>query len=922
MRSFPHDDPPVFSPRLPRSFFVKLIVLIVILFLGFQAISVYVDSLWFSSLGFESVYWYQLKAQSSAFVAFFAASFFILWLMFSLVVPSSRGVRRPLMEFNGRPVFLPGLETVRNLIRPAAAVIGLLIGIAFSSEWMTLARYLNRVDLGGPPDPIFARPLAFYLFTIPALEVIGGWLLALAVVVMIAAMLLAVADATAKFRGVSISLAFLLAVIALQTFISRYNLLTEDHTLFSGINYVGDKILAPGLLLTAVALIVGSVIALVNISVGRISNLIVAIGIPAATYVVAGVIVPTYVTNFVVRPNELVRETPYIRNNIQFTRRAFDLDRVEDVPFEPRLTNATFDPSAHQTTLDNIRLWDWRALQDTLRQIQEIRTYYDFPDVDVDRYTIGGKQTAVMLAARELSLSKLPSGSQNWVNERLIYTHGFGVTMNPVSQFTPEGLPKFILSNMPVESTSSDIQVKRPEIYFGELTDWPVYVKTRQKEFNYPEGDANNYTTYSGSGGIRMGSFFRRLLLASQISGDITKVPFSDDITADSVLLLRRNIIDRAGTIAPFLTLDNDPYLVVGADGALYWFIDAYTTSDEYPYSRHFPLQNGDINYIRNSVKIVVDAYNGTVSFYVFDTTDPLIQSYQKMFPALFKPASEMPDFLRRHVRYPEVLLRVQAQMYATYHVENEQVFYNHEDIWTVAQQGRSQSGAQEAQDAIEPFFILMSFPGDSRLEFVSILPFTPASRNNLIGWVGARSDGGEYGRLRAYHFPKTRFVDGPLQIQARIDQNSQLSSQLTLWNQQGSKVIRGNLLVIPLNDTILFAEPIYLQAERSPMPELRLVVLATQDRLAYATTFPDALKALLEGRSEAPVISSSNSTSATTTAGAQQPTSDVRTLIERANQALADYRRLTADGKLGEAGTKLDELKRTLEELNRLQPK
>jgi uncharacterized membrane protein (UPF0182 family) len=547
--------------------------------------------------------------------------------------------------------------------------------------------------------------------------------------------------------------------------------------------------------------------------------------------------------------------------------------------------------------------------------------------VDVDRYLVGGKQTGMMLAARELSLNKLPSGSQNWVNERLIYTHGFGVTMNPVSRFTREGLPQFVLSNMPVESTVPDIKVTRPEIYFGQLTDWPVYVKTHQKEFNFPEGDANNYTTYAGSGGIPMGSFMRRLLLASQVSGDITKVPFSDDVSSDSVLLFRRNIIERAATVAPFLTLDNDPYLVVGDDGALYWFIDAYTTSADYPYARHFPLRTGDINYIRNSVKIVIDAYNGTVSFYLFDPSDPIIQSYQKMFPRLFKPASEMPDFLHKHIRYPELLLRVQAQMYTTYHVENEQVFYNHEDIWTVAQQGRSQSGAQEAQDAIEPFYVLMSFPGESRLEFVSILPFTPANRNNLIGWVGARSDGENYGKVRAYHFPKTRFVDGPLQIQARIDQNSLLSSQLTLWNQQGSKVIRGNLLVIPLNDTILFAEPIYLQAERSPMPELRLVVLATQDRLAYASNFDDALKNLLEARVEETTTTTTTSTTApgpgtNATPPPQPPTTDVRTLVGRANQALADYRRLTADGKLGEAGAKLDELKRTLEELTKLQPK
>jgi uncharacterized membrane protein (UPF0182 family) len=360
--------------------------------------------------------------------------------------------------------------------------------------------------------------------------------------------------------------------------------------------------------------------------------------------------------------------------------------------------------------------------------------------------------------------------------------------------------------------------------------------------------------------------------------------------------------------LAPFLTFDQDPYIIVGADGRLYWMIDAFTTSSSYPYARHINVGDSDLNYIRNSVKAVVDAYSGAVHFYVFDPADPIIQTYQRMFPTLFEAEDRMPDFIRAHVRYPEFLFRVQASLYATYHVENEQVFYNREDVWTIAQQGRSQAGTATA-DVIEPFFVLTRFPGESELEFVSIIPFTPASRNNLIGWMAGRSDGAKYGTLRSYHFPKTRFVDGPLQIQARIDQDSQLSSQLTLWNQQGSTVIRGNLLVLPLDDILLFAEPMYLQAERSPMPELRLVVLATQDRLAYAQRFPEALKSLLEGR---PTPIASTSAAATNSSLPSAP--NAGSVIERANQALADYQKLTAEGKLGEAGMKLDELKRILQ--------
>src|SRR5436190_17520967 len=396
-----------------------------------------------------------------------------------------------------------------------------------------------------------------------------------------------------------------------------------------------------------------------------------------------------------------------------------------------------------------------------------------------------------------------------------------------------------------------------------------------------------------------MGSLFRRLLIAWTI-GDIAKVPFADDITSESVLLMRRNIRQRVSELAPFLLLDSDPYLVIGEDGRLYWIMDGFTTSTRYPYARHLNIGSGSLNYIRNSIKTVIDAYDGSVRFYVFDESDPLIQSYRKMFPVLFANASGMPDFLRKHVRYPELLFRAQAAIYSTYHVENEQVFYNREDVWTIAQQGRGQQG-QGTADTIEPFFVLMRFPGEKEQEFVSILPFTPANRNNLIGWIAGRSDGDKYGTLRAYRFPKTRFVDGPLQIQARIDQDPQLSSQLTLWNQQGSMVIRGNLLVIPLEDTVVFVEPIYLQAERSPMPELRLVVLATQDRLAYAARFPEALAQLLEGRGTPSPPTSTAAAPAKPLEAPQQPQStDMRSLIDRANQALADYRRLTSEGKLG----------------------
>ena len=916
MRPPQYQQPFAFAPA--RSFLLRVGILVILLIAAVQSISFYVESLWFGSLGFERVYWYRLEAQAAVFFAFTIGTAAILWLLFRIVMPPAGYSRRPFIQFGQEAIAIPTSETLKRIALPAAILIGVFFGLSFSADWNIFTLFINSVPVPSVSDPIFGHSVSFYLFTLPVLDSISDWFLTISIIGLIASVLLSLTDTSARFKGVSAALSILLLAIALQTYVGRYSLLFNENTLFTGIRYVDDKIVIPGLWFVIFALLLGAIIAAGNIRAGRIRNLGLAIAIPALTYAVAGGLAPFYVTTFVVRPNELVREKPYINNNIKLTRQAYGLDRIEEIPFEPRVTNAVFDPAAHQDTLDNVRLWDWRALQSTLRQIQEIRTYYDFPDIDVDRYVVGGKPQAVMLAARELSLNKLPSGSQNWVNERLIYTHGYGITMNPVSRFSREGLPEFILSNMPVESTQPDIRITRPEVYFGELTDWPVYVKTRQKEFNYPEGETNNYSIYEGKGGIPLGSFARRLLIAWTV-GDITKVPFSDDITSESVLLMRRNIRERVSELAPFLMFDPDPYIVVGADGRLYWMMDGFTTSERYPYARHLSLGNSSMNYIRNSVKAVIDAYEGSVHFYVFDSADPLIQAYGKMFPTLFTDSKEMPDFLRAHVRYPELLFRAQAAVYSTYHVENEQVFYNREDVWTVAQQGRSQQGSGTA-DAIEPFFVLMRFPGDNALEFVSILPFTPANRNNLIGWMAGRSDGARYGTLRTYRFPKTRFVDGPLQIQARIDQDPQLSSQLTLWNQQGSTVIRGNLLVIPLEDTLLFVEPIYLQAERSPMPELRLVVLATQDRLAYAPRFPESLAQLLEGR--APPASLAASAPPTQPAEARSSRgADMRSLVDQANQALADYRRLTSEGRLGDAGSKLDELKRALEQMSHSSP-
>jgi uncharacterized membrane protein (UPF0182 family) len=920
-------------PQNRRRFVVILAVAAIVIFGSRTSISYYVSNLWFDSLGYGEVFRKTLSLQWTVFVVFLLATYLVLYGWFLAL---KRAYQPDLLDggiiYIGRqPVKLPVERILSFIARLVFFLIALATGATMMDEWATFALYWYGRSTAGTADPIFGRPLPFYLFSLPVWQLITGWLLTMAVIACLVSFFFILITGSARvfagrrgasiplpWRGFSISFAFLLLVFAGRIYLSRFDTLFEPHTIFSGVSYTDAHVTLAGLLAVCAALILGAAIAMANVvSEPRVRWLAAAM-LPAAICFVAVQIVGWYVGNFIVKPNELVRERPYIANNIELTRKAYGLDRMAQREFPAETTVEATDPQNNQATLQNIRLWDWRALQDTLRQIQEIRTYYDFPDIDIDRYEIDGNMRQVMLAARELSIDKLPESSRNWINEKLIYTHGYGITMNPVNGFTPEGLPTLILRDMPVQSTVPSIKATRPEIYFGELTNNDVYVKTRQQEFNYPQGQTNNLTSYEGAGGIALDGFLRRILIAFD-QGDLTKLPFSDDISSQSRLLMRRNVRDRVAALAPFLTYETDPYIVLGDDGRLSWMMDAFTTSDSYPYSSHYVLNSNSINYMRNSVKVTIDAYDGTTTFYVFDPQDPIIAAYRQIFPSLFKDASAMPVAPRKHVRYPEMLLKLQAAVYGLYHMTDPEVFYNREDLWTVASEvGMSDAGEQKAQ-TMEPNFVLMKLPGENSVEFVDILPFTPANRNNLIGWIAGRSDGAQYGASIVYDFPKTKLVDGPLQIEARIDQNAQLSGQLTLWNQQGSHVRRGTLLVIPCGRALLYAEPIYLQAERSPMPELRLVVLALQDRLAYGPTFEAAMKSLFGGE-----VSSLSSTASTleaapkvATSAPANPAEGLNSLITAAAKDLADYQRLTAEGKLGEAGQKLEELKQRLDELS-----
>lgn len=925
--------PPRPPARNARPFLVVLALIFVLSIAGRLWLSYYVDALWFESLGYARTFWKTLSIESAVFGGFLAATFLILYAAFRWLkrmhfagLPNSQTI-----FVGGQPLTFPVAPILHAVVAVASLVIAAVSGAVMAANWPVFALYWYSPRTGPQTaDPIFSKPLSFYLFALPAWQLIVGWLLVLAVIICAVATFFTLGEKAGRaiknrgesydpvsWTGLSISLAFLLVTTAVWVYLARFEQLLQDHTIFSGVTYTDVHIMVPGLLVVCVALLLGAGIAAANAIALRRGRWLAIALVPALFCYFALQAVGWYVQSFIVRPNQLVREQPFILHNIKATQHAYGLDRVSQREFPAEAGVAALALNENQATLQNIRLWDWTALQDTLRQIQEIRTYYDFPDVDIDRYAIEGSLREVMLAARELNINKLPESSRNWINEKLIYTHGYGITMNPVNGFTAEGLPKLYLSNMPIEASVPELNMARPEIYFGELTNTDVYVRTRQKEFNYPQGQTNSFTSYAADTGIALSGFMRRILLAIY-EGDLGKLPFSDDVNDQSRLLMRRNVTSRVSALAPFLTLDPDPYIVIGEDGRLYWIMDAFTTSDAYPYATHYHLDGDPISYIRNSVKVVINAYDGSTKFYVFDSEDPIVAAYRRIFPSLFKDASAMPAGLRTHVRYPELLLGLQAEVYGLYHMTDPQMFYNREDLWNVATEVSLSSRGEQITQTMQPNFVLMKLPGETDQEFVEILPFTPANRNNMIGWIAGRSDGAHYGSAVVYDFPKTKLVDGPLQVEARIDQNAQLSGQFSLWNQQGSHVRRGTLLVIPCGRGILYAEPIYLQAERSPMPELRLVVLALQDRLAYGSNFESAMASLFGAA--APGAPASSLESAQTGTAANSPSrsaAELEKLISEAAHDLSEYQRLTSEGKLGEAGQKLNELKRALDVLS-----
>jgi len=648
-------------------------------------------------------------------------------------------------------------------------------------------------------------------------------------------------------------------------------------------------------------------------------------------WIVAFSILPGAFEWLVVEPNEITYERPYILNNIQFTRSGFGLNNVEEkeYPLNGDFTQETVNNNPSIFT--NIRLWDWKALDAVYRQFQSIRLYYEFSDVDVDRYNIDGKTRQVMVSGREINIDNLPQQSQTFVNQRFQYTHGYGITMAAVNEFTNQGLPHLLIKDIPPVSESHSLEVTQPQIYFGEETLTPVVVNSKTKEFDYPSGEDNVYTNYSGKGGVELSSFFRKFLYGWKFDG--TNFLFSDYPTEKSRIMFHRQILDRVKLLAPFLNFDKDPYIVL-SEGKLYWMVDAYTTSDYYPYSQPFnnvetiQYKEGNntqelntqfsdflagINYIRNSVKAVINTYDGTVDFYIIDNNDPIIKVWSKIYPNLFKDKSQMPKDLLAHIRYPAEMLLTQGTVYEKYHMTDPTVFYNQEDLWV-----RATAKYYNQIEPVEPYYIMWQLPGTDKEQFVQMLPFTPKNRQVLIGWIAGMCDPDNYGQFISYQFPKDQMVLGPQQVETKIDQDSFLSGQLTLWDQHGSKVIRGNVLAIPVNNTLFYVEPIYLQAETAAYPELRLVVVMQKENMSYAKTFEDAMNGLF---TKSPNVQKLAGNSATQSNQNPQLTSSDNSSwqnkVKEANTAYNNYLRYTGDKKFAEAARELEKLQQALEELS-----
>jgi uncharacterized membrane protein (UPF0182 family) len=881
--------------------------------IGATSIAVfYTDILWFGEVGFLSVFTTVLSAR--AVTGLLGALFFFLITFVSLQAVLWK--RRNLTLVGGLVMPVPISVTVPDRIRKwmllPSAVVGILGGVAAFSQWHVVLAYLNRTPFG-LSDPFFGKDVGFYIFTLPFYRLLQQhlWVAFTAALAVSALAYFIFGDIRFAPRRIAVEkrarahlsiLATILFVLRAWGYqISVWDLMYSPRGVAFGASYVDVNAQVPAFRVLIFAALLGAALSLASLALRSMRFIGYSVAILVILSLGVGYAYPAFMQNFTVSPNELAYELPFIEHNIRFTRQAFGIDDIESVPFAAANNITQAELQENSATIRNFRLWDYRVLKDTYTQVQEIRMYYKFNDVDVDRYVVNGELRLALSSARELDISALPPEANSWINIHLKYTHGYGIVMSPASEVTRDGMPAFYLQDIPPKP-SADVSVTRPEIYFGELTNHYIIVNTKEPEFDYPRTETETLepTFYQGKAGIPLGGFLRRLAFMLRFRD--YQILVSGAVTPESRVVMRRNIMERVRAIAPFLMYDQDPYIVT-ADGKLYWMLDAYTVSANYPYSQPDPVAG--VNYIRNSVKVVIDAYDGTITFYQADLEDPIIMTYAKIFPELLTPISEMPESLKAHIRYPEDMFKIQSRTLLTYHMTDPNVYYNKEDYWELP---REVYGASET--AVTPYYIVLDVPGQDEPEYMLMTAFTPRGKPNMTAWLGIRCDYNEYGKATLYAVPKDMLVPGPMQVESLFSQNPQIAANMTLWGQRGSQVIRGNLLTYPVGDSLLYMEPLYLQAETVRIPELKLVLMYYGGRVVMGTSVADALSQLFgEGLPIEPPDG---------TQPGERPT-DVTGLVAEANALWREAQEALRAGDWAGYGRAIEELGRVLSELSGL---
>jgi uncharacterized protein len=931
------------GPTIPRTPIIVIALGLLLLFLIPFAASRLGDWLWYREIGFERVFFTKIIAQWVLGVPTALVAFAVLYANARVAMRGMAPVVRPpvsrareTVDFRevAHALLSRGLSWVAL---PATALLSLFVAIGAAGQWRTILSASYATPFGST-EPVFGRDIGYYVFTLPAIELVTGLvfgLLMLTLLLVVLPILLFRGEVERTPRGIfvgpsaqtqlAVLIGLLLAVTAIRIYFVRVpGLLFGNHLPLTGANYVDLNTRLPALYLLTVVALIGAGIVIWGGLRGRLVPVAFRVGIGYLVVSVLGALIPAAYQRLVVQPNELARETPQILHHIRATRQAWGLEGIQEreVGTDTRLTPEIV--AANRPTIDNVRLWDREPLLQTFGQIQSIRTYYDFIAVDDDRYRIGGQLRQVMLSAREMNTASLPT--RGFINEHLTYTHGMGVTLGPSNAVTAEGLPVLFIKDLPpASSIASDLRITRPQIYFGEMSNDFVLAPSRQREFDYPagEGDAAAYSQYDGQGGVPVGSFLQRLLFAVRFGS--LNILLSNDLTERTRILYYRDVRERAERALPFVLFDRDPYLVITGDGRLVWMLDGYTVSTRYPYSRP---ASGGVNYMRNSVKVTVDAYHGSVRAYLAEPNDPVIRTLARIYPGLLHPIDSMPADLRAHVRYPEDLFRVQTGLFATYHMANPETFYHREDQWQIPNvpAGNSQGGAEPRAGA-EAFLrhMVMRLPGERDPEFILMRPFTPRQKDNLAAWMVARNDGANYGKLAVYRFPRQSLVFGPSQIVNRINQDTEVARQITLWDQRGSEVVRGELLVLPMESALIYVQPLYLRAQGGRIPELKRVVAAHEGRVSMAGTLDSALAGLFSGRPAAPpppddpeVLASRDSTSGTAPAAAIPAVP--ANLAELTRQARGHYDRARAAQRSDDWATYGTEMRRLGEVLRQLE--